>query len=399
MIRIKFFFFLSAVLLIASCTLSNRKSIEPWLENAVRVSEQQLLLAAEAFADSAKNPRTYEHGAVELVNHNDWTSGFFPGSLWYMYELTDNNKLKEAAGRATGFIEKAQYRTNTHDLGFIIHCSFGNGYRITGNQHYREVMEQGALSLMKRYNSRIGLIKSWDPHVGPWQFPVIIDNMLNLEFLYEVGKLTGNQEMMDAAVSHADRTLANHFRPDNSCVHVVEYDSITGEVISRETHQGYNHESSWARGQAWALYGYTMMYRLTQKHAYLEQAQKVADFILQHPRLPEDKVPYWDFDAPGIPDEPRDASAAAIIASALLELSGYVTESKFYFNEAVAIIKNLSTERYLAKPGENGLFILKHATGNWPKNSEIDAPLSYADYYYVEALTRIIRMNRTERLE
>jgi uncharacterized protein YyaL (SSP411 family) len=182
-------------------------------------------------------------------------------------------------------------------------------------------------------------------------------------------------------------------------VHVVEYDSITGEVISRETHQGYNHESSWARGQAWALYGYTMMYRLTQKHAYLEQAQKVADFILQHPRLPEDKVPYWDFDAPGIPDEPRDASAAAIIASALLELSGYVTESKFYFNEAVAIIKNLSTERYLAKPGENGLFILKHATGNWPKNSEIDAPLSYADYYYVEALTRIIRMNRTERLE
>ena len=393
MIRFKFFIYLSAALLIASCTLSKKDSKDTWLENAIRVSEQQLLLAAEAFADSAKNPRTYEHGAVELVNHNDWTSGFFPGSLWYMYELTGNDALKSAAERATGFIEQAQYRTNTHDLGFIIHCSFGNGYRITGKDDYRKVMEQGALSLMKRYNSRIGLIKSWDPHVGPWEFPVIIDNMLNLEFLYEVGKLTGNQEMMDAAVSHADKTLANHFRSDNSCVHVVEYDSITGEILSKETHQGYNHESSWARGQAWGLYGYTMMFRLTQKQEYLDQAIKIADFILHHPRLPEDKVPYWDFDAPGIPDEPRDASAAAIIASALFELSTFTPEH-IYFNQAKTILENLSSEKYLAKPDENGFFILKHSTGNWPKNSEIDTPLSYADYYYVEALKRAVKSGK-----
>jgi rhamnogalacturonyl hydrolase YesR len=369
--------------------------MEPWLENAIKVSEQQLLLGSEAFADSAKNPRTYEHGAVELVTYKDWTSGFFPGSLWYMYELTGNEALKKAAERATEFIEEAQFRTNTHDLGFIIYCSFGNGYRITKNEAYRQVMEQGALSLMKRYNSRIGLIRSWD--FGSWQFPVIIDNMMNLEFLYEAGTMTNNQKMLDAAVSHADKTLANHFRPDNSSVHVVDYDTISGEVISRETHQGYNHESSWVRGQAWGLYGYTMMYRFTKKEEYKDQAVKIADFILNHPRLPEDKIPYWDFDAPNIPDEPRDASAAAVIASALFELHTFVTD-RTYFNQAEIILKNLSSEKYLAKPGENGFFILKHSTGNWPKNSEIDTPLSYADYYYVEALTRYRDLMRKDKI-
>lgn len=394
MIRLRYFVYLSAILLITACSSTKKNALEPWLENAIKVSEEQMLLAAEAFKDSAKNPRTYEHGVVELVSHTDWTSGFFPGSLWYLFELTGNEALKQAAERSTEFIEQAQYRTNTHDLGFIIHCSFGNGYRITGNESYRKVMEQGAASLMKRYNPNIGLIRSWD--FGTWQFPVIIDNMLNLEFLYEVGKMTGNQTMVDATISHADVTLANHFRSDNSCVHVIDYDTITGAVIEKVTHQGYNDESSWARGQAWALYGYTMMYRLTQKQEYLEQAEKVANFILQHPRLPEDKVPYWDFDAPGIPDESRDASAAAVIASALFELSTFVKDKPFYFDQALIILKNLSSEQYLAKPGENGLFLLKHSTGNWPKNSEIDTPLSYADYYYVEALTRVVRLNRTE---
>ncbi len=393
MIRFKHFIYLFTVFILSSCAGSGKEKMEPWLENAIHVSEQQLLLGAEAFADSAMNPRTYEHGTVELVTHKDWTSGFFPGSLWYLYELTDHDALKSAAERATGFIAEAQFRTNTHDLGFIIHCSFGNGYRITGNKDYRKVMEQGAMSLMKRYNNRIGLIKSWDPHVGPWEFPVIIDNMMNLEFLYEVGKMTGNQTMMDAAVSHADKTLENHFRPDNSSVHVVEFDSITGAVLSKETHQGYNHESSWARGQAWGLYGFTMMYRLTKKPEYKEQAAKIADFILNHPRLPEDKIPYWDFDAPNIPNEPRDASAAAIIASALFELSTFVTDST-YFNQAEIILKSLSTDKYLAKTGENGLFILKHSTGNWPKNSEIGTPLSYADYYYVESLKRYSELKK-----
>ena len=200
--------------------------------------------------------------------------------------------------------------------------------------------------------------------------------------------MTNNQFMMDAAVSHADKTLANHFRDNFSSVHVVEYDSITGEVLSRETHQGYSHDSSWARGQAWALYGFTMMYRFTHNEAYLTQAEQVAKFILTHPNLPEDKIPYWDFDAPGIPNEPRDASAAAVIASALIELSEYVENSTYYFKQAELILKNLSSDEYLANLGENGLFILKHSTGSKPHHSEVDVPLSYADYYYMEALYR-----------
>ena len=393
MIRFKNFIFLSAILLFISCAGTKKTKMEPWFDNAIQVSEQQLLHGAKASADSAKNPRTYEHDSIHLVTHKDWTSGFFPGSLWYLYELTGNKDLKRAAEKATWFIEQAQYRTNTHDLGFIIHCSFGNAYRITANEDFRKVMEQGALSLMKRYNSRIGLIRSWD--FGTWQFPVIIDNMMNLEFLYEVGTMTANQTMIDAAVSHADKTLVNHFRPDNSSVHVVDYDTVTGEVILKQTHQGYNDESSWVRGQAWGLYGYTMMYRFTKKPEYRDQAEKIASFIMNHPRLPEDKIPYWDFDAPNIPDEPRDASAAAVIASALFELSTFVSDST-YFNQAELILKNLSSEKYLAKPGENGFFILKHSTGNWPKSSEIDTPLSYADYYYVEALKRYRDLKKTK---
>ncbi len=367
---------------------NTKKSTDNWLEDAISRSEEQLLLAATNFSDSSKNPRTIEHGNVELVTEKDWTSGFFPGSLWYLYELTGNEKLKTEAIRFTSFVENAKYRTNTHDLGFILNCSYGNGYRMTANEAYKEVMITGANTLMRRYNPRIGLMKSWEKTVGPWEFPVIIDNMLNLEFLYQVGIMTENQEMINAAISHADKTLANHFRADNSCVHVVGYDSITGSVVIKETHQGYNDNSSWARGQGWALYGYTMMYRFTKKPEYLQQAEKVAAFILNHPRLPEDMIPYWDFDAPNIPNEPRDASAAAVYASALLELSTYVTGNNTYFQAAETILKNLSSDKYFAKAGENGFFILKHSTGNWPKNSEIDTPLSYADYYYVEALKR-----------
>ncbi|MCE5331787.1 MAG: glycoside hydrolase family 88 protein [Bacteroidales bacterium] len=358
-------------------------------------SKKQLLAAANQFRDANKNPRTFENGETVLVSERDWTSGFFPGSLWYMYELTENEQLRTEAERFTAFVEKAQYRTNTHDLGFILYCSYGNGYRITGNEAYKTVMLTGANSLIKRYNVKIGLIKSWDPFVGPWEFPVIIDNMMNLELLFEVGKLTNNKDMKNTCISHANKTLENHFRADNSCFHVVEYDSITGKVLKKQTHQGYSDNSSWARGQAWALYGFTMMYRETKKAEYLKQAQGVATFILSHPHLPEDKIPYWDFDAPNIPNEPRDASAAAVVASALLELSTFVNNKPEYFKTAETILKNLSSDKYLAGKDENGLFILKHSTGNWPEKREMDAPLSYADYYFVEALKRYhdLKMN------
>ena len=385
----KHFIILIILLIIMSpFSLSSKNSLkEKWLRDAIARSDAQLSAAIEQFKDSNKNPRTYENGKIILVSYKDWTSGFFPGSLWYLYELTSDKKFENAAQQFTENVRSAQFRTNTHDLGFILNCSFGNGYRITRNPAYQSVLINGANSLMKRFNSNVGCIKSWD--FGNWQYPVIIDNMMNLEFLMDVGKMTNIQSMINAAISHADKTLQNHFRSDYSCFHLVDYDSISGKVLHQQTVQGFSDNSSWARGQAWALYGFTMMYRETEKVEYLHQAEKIASFLLNHPRLPKDKIPYWDYDAPNIPNEPRDASAAAIMASALIELSGF-TNNPEYFNTAALILKNLSSDKYLAKKGENGLFILKHSTGNYPAKSEIDVPLSYADYYFLEALKRYI---------
>jgi rhamnogalacturonyl hydrolase YesR len=385
-VKIIFALFLIAIFF-TNCSASSKISNDKWFEQAIKRSEQQLNLATIAFKDSCKNPRSYEKGKVHLVNEKDWTSGFFPGSLWYLYELTGNREVRKEAEYFTEILDKAQYRTNTHDLGFIIQCSYGNGYRLTGNEAYKKVMFTGANSLMQRYNPKIGLIKSWD--WGNWQYPVIIDNMMNLEFLCNVAILSGDESFKLAAISHANKTIENHFRNDYSCFHVVNYDSITGKVLSKGTHQGYSNSSSWVRGQAWALYGYTMMYRFTNNESYLKQAEHVASFILKHPRLPADKIPYWDFDVPDTSNIPHDASAAAIIASALLELSVYVNKSStYYFDIAEIILRNLSTDEYLAQEGENGFFILKHSTGHFPAKSEVDTPLSYADYYYLEALKR-----------
>lgn len=382
---------LFVLLLASTSTLFGKKTDEnDWVKKALNRSGEQLLAAAEQYKAGAINPRSFDYGKVLFAGAKDWTCGFFPGSLWYMYEITKNDKFKKVADKYTLMLDSVQYRTNTHDLGFMLYCSYGNGYRLTGREEYKKVLVQGAKSLMTRYHPEIGLIKSWDNRKN-WQYPVIIDNMLNLEYLCEMAKVTGDSTMKSCSVSHANKTMMNHFRNDNSCFHVVNYDSITGNVISRETHQGYSNSSSWARGQGWALYGYTMMYRETKNPRYLEQAERVAAFILNHPRLPADKIPYWDFDAPNIPNEPLDASAAAVYASALIELSSYVKNNPLYFKTAETILKTLSSEKYLAAQGENGYFVLKHSTGDWSKKMEIDAPISYADYYYIEAMGRYIK--------
>lgn len=380
-------FVLSATTFISATSYKDIK----WLKTAVDRSEEQLIAAAENYKSTQKSPRSFDKGKVILAGTTDWTCGFFPGSLWFMYEFTKNNKFKAEAEYYTGLVEPAKYRKNTHDVGFILNCSYGNGYRITGNKEYKSILITGANSLMTRFHPKVGLIKSWDNR-KEWQYPVIIDNMLNLELLCEVSKLTNDNSYKQISVLHANKTMANHFRADNSCFHVVNYDSITGRVLSKETHQGYSNSSSWARGQGWALYGYTMMYRETKDPEYLEQAQKVAAFILHNPALPKDKVPYWDFNAPDIPNAPRDAAAAAIYASALIELSGYVKNGKELFNAAEKMLITLSSPDYLAAKGENSFFILKHSTGNMPSKSEVDAPLNYADYYYLEALGRYMKV-------
>jgi len=389
--------FIFLITLILTMPVSCKKSDEyNWLKVAVNRSNDQLLLATEAFKDSLKNPRTFVNGKIKLVKCKDWTSGFFPGSLWLMYEITNNEELKIDAQNHTMLLDSAQYYKGTHDLGFILNCSYGNGFRLTHDGIYKNTLLNGAKTLMTRYNPKIGLIKSWDFNKENWQYPVIIDNMMNLEFLLSVADLTGDSAIKATCISHADKTLTNHYRANNSCFHVVDYDTITFQPRHKQTHQGYSDSSSWARGQAWGLYAFTMMYRETNDKKYLEHARKIASFILQHPNLPKDKIPYWDFDAPKIPSEPRDASAAAIIASALIELSTYITENNEYLTTAETILKNLSSDEYLAKKGENGFFILKHSTGNWPNKSEIDVPLSYADYYFIEALGRYIKIKGLE---
>lgn len=331
-------------------------------------------------------------GNTRYVTMNDWRSGFFPGCLWYMYRLTGCDRWKEDAVRFTDMMYDTQFLTSHHDIGFLIGSSYLNGYRMTGNTEYIPVIVQAAKSLSTRFRTKAGVIQSWDADcdwqaLRGWECPVIIDNMMNLEILFEASLLSGDDSFRKIACSHADATLKNHFRPDGSCFHVVDYDISTGKVRSRETGQGYSDGSSWSRGQAWALYGYTMCYRYTKDRKYLEHARKVAGFLMDHPSMPSDLVPYWDFDAPSIPDAPRDASAAAVIASAMYELDGYAPGNG-YSVYADRTVKSLSTGSYTAAPGTNGNFILMHSVGSIPHGAEVDRPLVYADYYYLEALSR-----------
>jgi unsaturated chondroitin disaccharide hydrolase len=353
----------------------------------LQFAQAQIGKGLEIFNDTLSFPRTIKpDGTMKGVPSEDWTSGFYSGNLWYLYDYTKDRKWEAAARKWTAGLEKERHNTHTHDLGFMLYNSFGNGYRLTQDPRYKEVLIEGARSLSTRFSPITGCIQSWDH--GKWQFPVIIDNMMNLEFLFWATKVTGDSSFYKIAVTHANTTLKNHFRADNSSYHVVDYDTITGKVRERVTAQGYANESAWARGQAWGLYGYTVTYRETKDKRYLEQAVKIADFFLSHPNLPKDMVPYWDFNAPNIPKEERDASAAAIAASGMLELSQYVPNGKKYFQAAEKILTSLGSPAYRADLGSNANFLLKHSVGHKPAKSEIDVPLIYADYYFIEGMMR-----------
>ena len=354
--------------------------------NLLTQLESQLDYFAKQTDEPDKVGRSYsaEQG-YKMVTLTDWTCGFPPGSMWFMYEITKDEKWKVLATKTTMKLDGVQFRTNTHDLGFMTFCSFGNAYRLTGEENYKEIIIQASESLITRFNENVGCIRSWDH--GDWEFPVIIDNMMNLEMLFWASKETNDPKYKNIAIRHADVTFKNHFREDMSSVHVVNYDTITGQVISKQTHQGYSDDSAWGRGQAWGLYGYTVMFRETGDSKYLDAAKQIADFIIAN--LPEDKVSYWDFNDPKIPNTNRDASAAAITASALFELATYdVAANTIYFDMANAILESLNSEKYRAKVGENGGFLLMHSVGHMPKKSEVDVGMNYADYYYLEALIR-----------
>ena len=365
-----------------------------FIEENKQFAVRQEKLQIESIDKSGKilNPRTIESSKVKYVAMEDWTSGFYPGTMWYMYELTGNSIWKTYAKKYTAAIDSVKYITWNHDVGFMIQCSFGNGLRLSSDNEYKAVIIQAAKSLSTRFHPVAGVIQSWNVDKGwqserGWECPVIIDNMMNLELLFNATRLTGDSSFYKIAVSHADKTMKNHYRPDYSCYHVVDYSLADGSVRSRQTAQGFANESAWARGQAWGIYGFTVFYRETRNPKYLRQAQKAFDFVIHHNNFPADFVPYWDFDAPNIPNEPRDASAAAIIASALYELSAY-ENGEYYRSWADNIMESLASPSYRAKLGENGNFLLMHSVGSIPHGAEIDVPLNYADYYFLEALQR-----------
>ena len=375
-----------------SCRSNDSESLKKVVDNALIFSESQYLLMAEKYESKKDSlPRTFEKGRDVSSDSRWWCSGFFPGSLWYIYENNKNPKVLEYAKIFTDRVEREKYTTDNHDVGFMLYCSFGNGLRLTGDEHYKEVLLTGAKSLATRYNPKVGLIRSWDWNKKNWQYPVIIDNIMNLELMLWAADNSGDKAFKDIAISHADKTMKNHFRHDFSSYHVVSYDTISGEPHKKQTHQGYSDDSAWSRGQAWGLYGYTYLYRETKESRYLEQAKNIAGFLIHHPRMPKDFIPYWDFDSPEIPNTARDASAACIMASALIELSDFVDPqlSKEYMNVVEVQIRTLASPEYTAQKGENGDFILKHSVGAYTHQSEVDVPLPYADYYYLEALTRL----------
>lgn len=384
----------------SSCVKSKNNGSTPVIEKGFKRSGEQLKLMLESNSDLTKLPRSVdENGNTIFVSSYNWVSGFYPGCSWFMYEYTNDATWKAAAEKWTKALEQEQFNTNTHDVGFIIYCSYGQGYRLLGNEAWEGVIINAAKSLSTRYNENVGCILSWSwgKNTEGWEFPVIIDNMMNLELMFKASELSGDNLFREIAIKHAETTMENHFRDDFSSYHVVDYDPVTGEVRGKRTHQGSSDESEWARGQGWGLYGYTVCYRETKNPEFLKMAENIAAYIINHPNTPVDLIPMWDYDMFGKVGEPRDASAASLIASALLELSTLVESEKSekYLNYAKRILESLASDEYLAETGTNNFFILKHATGNKPKNSEIDVPLIYGDYYFLEALIRLEKLSTT----
>ena len=359
---------------LAYCDAQVRRTLD---ELAQRDGGVDYTMMPRNIADSAS------HWYCSKVTKDEWCAGFWPGILWYDYEYTNDPAIRQEAEKFTASLEYLTYEpAYDHDLGFLMFCSYGNGYRLTRNESYRQAILRSAEALSALFNPKVGTMLSWPRNVAMFGgHNTIMDNMINLEMLFWAAKNGGDKKLYDMAVSHADTTMKYHFRPDYTSYHVAVYDTLTGEFVKGVTHQGYDDNSMWARGQAWAIYGYTVVYRETKEPRFLDFVQKVADVYLEH--LPDDYVPYWDFNDPAIPYAPRDASAACVVASALLELSGYVSPEKGqeYKKAAVCMLESLSSDKY--RSGKSKPAFLLHSTGNYPSHSEIDAAIIYADYYYI----------------
>jgi unsaturated chondroitin disaccharide hydrolase len=333
----------------------------------------------------------------KVVGVKDWCSGFWPGVLWYAYEASGDEIIREEAERFTAPVKEIAYTAALdHDIGFQVFCSYGNGYRLTGNEKYKKIILAAADTLATLYNPKVGSILSWPIMVEEMGHNTIIDNMMNLELLFWASKNGGSKELYNIAESHAKVTMKYIVRPDDAVYHVADFDIETGEFVKGHTHQGLADESMWARGQTWGIYGFAMSYRETGNKDFLNTSIRIADHFLE--RLPEDGIPYWDFDDPKIPNAPKDASAAGVAACGLLELSGLVEDKVLkekYFNAAKKSLEILSSKEYFS--GDENKALLLHSTGHLPNNSEIDIPIIYADYYYMEALVRLKKLEANNK--
>jgi chondroitin AC lyase len=401
-------FLVSVVAILATAFRNDKKDSAFIKENFSYANKQMKNMLQLADKIKLAFPRTInKNGKLVTTSMYEWTPGFFPGSLWYSFEYSKDAELKAAAQQWTEALEPLKTFTQHHDLGFMMYCSYGNAYRLTGNEAYKNILVESAKSLSTRFNPAVGCIKSWNSFKSwhgskTYNFPVIIDNMMNLELLFFASKVTGDTSFRHIAVTHAENTMKNQVRKDYSSYHVVCYDTITGNVAGRETAQGYADNSTWSRGQAWAIYGFTMVYRETKDARFLKTAEGLADFFMHHKNLPDDKIPYWDFNALQEGYTPadhsnaknsntlyRDASAAAIVASALMELSTHSTKKGGAYRKfAVQMVHSLASPAYRSPLGSNGNFLLMQSVGSIPHNVEINVPLVYADYYFLEALQR-----------
>ncbi len=379
-------------LLLAACH-GKPQAIDP--EAGLDYCTEKILEALPSLTDSLKIPRNIPSAETQwsCVAPDDWTSGYFPGILWYVYEYRADTAVRRAAERFTLLQSALADKIGNHDLGIMAYASMANAYELTGNNTYKNALLRAAAKLSQLYNPTVGTLHSWPYMVQTkgWPHNTIIDNMINIELLFWAAANGGSPDYYDIACNHARTTLKNHFRPDHSTYHVVIYDTLSGDAIQHITHQGYSDSSTWARGQAWAVYGYTMCTRYTRDGQFLKAACDAADLFLS--KVGDDMVPYWDFDDPAIPDAPRDASAAAIAASALVELSGMCDAPREarYMDAAVKILEALGSAPY--KSGDANSAFLSHCVGHMPHGSEVDASIVYADYYYIEALTRLHRIS------
>ncbi|WP_066219905.1 glycoside hydrolase family 88 protein [Formosa haliotis] len=378
------------VFLFNSCNEAQKKPETIEVQVVLQANTNKIIQTVKHLRVRDSFPRTILKGDTswELVGVRDWCSGFWPGVLWYAYEFSGDEMLKLKAQEFTEPIKSIAYSKATdHDIGFQVYCSFGNGFRLTGNQAYKNVMLAAADTLATLYNPQVGTIHSW-PSKPQYPHNTIIDNMMNLELLFWASKNGGEKRLYDIAERHAEVTMKNLIRPDYSTYHLASFNDKTGEFIRGVAHQGYADDSMWARGQTWGIYGFAFSYRETGRKDFLEASIKLADKYLE--RLPDDGIPYWDFDDPKIPNAPKDASAAAIAACGMLELATLIEDHQLkekYAKAAKYFITVLSSDAYLSKDTNDALLL--HSTGHHPRNSEVDASIIYADYYFMEALLRL----------